>query len=57
MDVWLQWARCRDAAAAQGKDRGDLWAREEGAAGKSKGAKIIQETKLLGLSQQGFLPI
>lgn len=36
---------------------GDLWAREEGAAGESRGAKIIREMKLLGLSQQGFLPI
>ena len=57
MDLLLQWVRCSDAAAAQAEDRGDLWATEEGAAGRSRGAKIIQETKLLGLSQQGFLPI
>lgn len=54
MDLLLQWVRCSNAAAAQAEDRGDLRVREEGAAGKSRGAKIIQEMKL---SQQGFLPI
>jgi len=44
LDVLLQGVRCSDAAAAQAKAWGDLWAREEGAAGKSRGAKIIQET-------------
>lgn len=64
LDLWLQWVRWNDAAVAQAEDGGDLWAREEGAAGKSegaagksKGANVIRETKLPGLSQQGFLLI
>lgn len=48
---------CSIAAAIPAKDNGRLWAVKEGAVGKSRGVKIIQEMKLQGLSQQGFLPI
>lgn len=51
-NLLLQWVRCSDGAAAQTADGGIC-----GEEGESSGMKIIQETKLSGLSQQGFLPI